>query len=72
MSRVALVFPYFRTKALTEMLFPPLGVASLSSQLKILGIKRGFSTVLSAHWNNWEVTLTPTNQISLGFILWLA
>ena len=28
MSRVALVFPYFRTRSPTEMLFPPLGVAT--------------------------------------------
>ncbi len=34
MPKVALIFPYFRTKASTEMLFPPLGAASLSAQLK--------------------------------------
>jgi anaerobic magnesium-protoporphyrin IX monomethyl ester cyclase len=34
MSKVALVFPYFRTKAATEMLFPPLGLASLAAQLR--------------------------------------
>jgi len=34
MPKVALVFPYFRTKSATEMLFPPLGLASLSAQLK--------------------------------------
>lgn len=34
MPKVALVFPYFRTKASTEMLFPPLGAACLSAQLK--------------------------------------
>ena len=33
MPKVALIFPYFRTKASTEMLFPPLGIASLSAQL---------------------------------------
>lgn len=33
MSKVALIFPYFRTKSSTEMLFPPLGAASLSAQL---------------------------------------
>ena len=38
-SRVALVFPYFRTRSPTEMLFPPLGAASLSSQLHKLGIE---------------------------------
>ncbi len=39
MPRVALVFPYFRTRAATEMLFPPLGVAALAGQLRRLGIE---------------------------------
>jgi anaerobic magnesium-protoporphyrin IX monomethyl ester cyclase len=38
MPRVALVFPYFRTRAATEMLFPPLGAAALAAQLRRLGI----------------------------------
>jgi hypothetical protein len=33
MPKVALLFPYFRTKASTEMLFPPLGLASLAALL---------------------------------------
>jgi radical SAM superfamily enzyme YgiQ (UPF0313 family) len=36
--RVALVFPYFRTRAPTEMLFPPLGLAALLAQLRRRGI----------------------------------
>ncbi len=39
MSRVAIVFPYFRTRAYTEMLFPPLGPAFLASQLHQIGIE---------------------------------
>ena len=39
MSKVALVFPYFRTRSLTEMLFPPLGVAALAGQLSKLKIE---------------------------------
>jgi anaerobic magnesium-protoporphyrin IX monomethyl ester cyclase len=39
MSRVALVYPYFRTKSPTELLFPPLGTACLASQLHKLGIE---------------------------------
>lgn len=39
MSGVALVFPYFRTKARTEVLFPPLGPALLSAHLKRAGLK---------------------------------
>lgn len=38
MGRVALLFPYFRTRASTEMLFPPLGLASLAAQLRLRGI----------------------------------
>ncbi len=39
MRKVALLFPYFRTRSATEMLFPPLGLACLSSQLKQRGIE---------------------------------
>ncbi len=39
MSRVALIYPYFRTRSQTEILFPPLGAASLASQLHRLGIE---------------------------------
>jgi len=35
---VALVFPYFRTRARTEVLFPPLGPALLSAHLKLVGV----------------------------------
>ena len=37
--KVALVFPYFRTHAHTELLFPPLGEAALAAQLHRLGIE---------------------------------
>jgi anaerobic magnesium-protoporphyrin IX monomethyl ester cyclase len=39
MNKVALVFPYFRTRSPTEMLFPPLGVAALAGQLRRLGVE---------------------------------
>ena len=35
---ILLVYPYFRTQAPTELLFQPLGIASLASQLKSLGL----------------------------------
>jgi anaerobic magnesium-protoporphyrin IX monomethyl ester cyclase len=38
-SRVAIVFPYFRTRSPTEMLFPPLGAAALVAQLRRRGIE---------------------------------
>ncbi len=37
--RVALVFPYFRTRSLNEILFPPLGLANLAAQLRLKGIE---------------------------------
>ena len=39
MSGVALVFPYFRTRTRTEVLFPPLGPALLSAHLKRAGVE---------------------------------
>jgi anaerobic magnesium-protoporphyrin IX monomethyl ester cyclase len=39
MSRVALVYPYFRTRAQTELLFAPLGVAYLAAHLHTAGIE---------------------------------
>ena len=38
-ARVALVFPYFRTRAPTEMLFAPLGAATLAGQLRTLRVE---------------------------------
>jgi anaerobic magnesium-protoporphyrin IX monomethyl ester cyclase len=37
--RVALVYPYFRTHSANELLFPPLGIAALASQLRLKGIE---------------------------------
>ena len=39
MLRVALIFPYFRTRAATEMLLPPLGLAALAGQLRGSGVE---------------------------------
>ena len=35
---VALIYPYFRTSAPVQQLFPPLGIASLASQMKVLDV----------------------------------
>ncbi len=49
MLRVALVFPYVRTRAGTEMLFPPLGLAALAGQLRGSGVEvRIFDGTFSA------------------------
>jgi anaerobic magnesium-protoporphyrin IX monomethyl ester cyclase len=39
MPKLALIFPYFRTRSLNEMLFPPLGAAYLAAQLRLIGIE---------------------------------
>ena len=39
MPKVALIFPYFRTRSFNEMLFPPLGAANLTAQLRRFGIE---------------------------------
>lgn len=39
MPKVALIYPYFRTRSENELLFPPLGAAFLASQLHYLGIE---------------------------------
>ena len=36
---MALVFPYFRTRARNELLFPPLGLAALKAQLAVRGVR---------------------------------
>ena len=38
MPKVAIIYPYFRTRSPTEILFPPLGAASLARQLRGFGI----------------------------------
>ena len=39
MPKIAMIFPYFRTRSINEMLFPPLGAANLAAQLRQLGIE---------------------------------
>ena len=51
MRKVALVFPYFRTRAPTELLFAPLGVATLAGQLRKLGVE---TKVLDCTFSTFE------------------
>ena len=39
MPKTAIIFPYFRTRSPYEKLFHPLGAASLTAQLRRLGIE---------------------------------
>lgn len=64
MPRVALVYPYFRTRTPTEMLLPPLGSAMLKSQLAARSIESRifdctFSTpdALRSSLCSWEPSL---------------
>jgi anaerobic magnesium-protoporphyrin IX monomethyl ester cyclase len=62
--KVALVFPYFRTHARTEILFPPLGAASLTSQLRRLGLdSRVFDGTFSTHERILEALTSYHPQI---------
>jgi anaerobic magnesium-protoporphyrin IX monomethyl ester cyclase len=38
-AKVAIVFPYFRTRSASEILFPPLGAANLAAQLRKLDLR---------------------------------
>jgi anaerobic magnesium-protoporphyrin IX monomethyl ester cyclase len=51
---VALVFPYFRTRARTELLFPPLGPALLSAHLQREGIE---ARVFDGTFSSFEALL---------------
>ena len=51
MSKVALVYPYFRTRSANELLFPPLGCASLASQMHALGIE---TRIFDCTFENFE------------------
>jgi len=39
MPRVAIIYPYFRTRSRSEILLPPLGAACLAAQLRELGVE---------------------------------
>jgi len=65
MSRVALVFPYFRTRAATEMLFPPLGAATLAAQLRRLGVE---TRVFDCTFGTFEQLRTDLTTYSPGIV----
>ena len=51
MPKVALVYPYFRTRSANELLFPPLGSASLASQMHRFGIE---TRIFDCTFENFE------------------
>jgi anaerobic magnesium-protoporphyrin IX monomethyl ester cyclase len=52
--KVAIVFPYFRTRSRWEILFPPLGAASLSAQLRKLDIRARIVDCTFLNWHQAE------------------
>jgi anaerobic magnesium-protoporphyrin IX monomethyl ester cyclase len=66
MSRVALVFPYFRTRSQTELLFPPLGAATLASQLHRLGIEARIFDCTFKQFDQVEEELTDYRADIVG------
>lgn len=59
MAKVALIYPYFRTKAPTELLFTPLGIAYLASQLHSLGIN---SKIFDCTFRTFEEFASSLNE----------
>ncbi|GAP15790.1 Fe-S oxidoreductase [Longilinea arvoryzae] len=53
MPRIALIYPYFRTRSANEILFPPLGEAYLASQLHGLGIE---TRIFDCTFETFEIT----------------
>src|SRR5512140_2429089 len=51
-SRIALVYPHFRTRAETELLFAPLGVAALAAHLHEMGLE---AKVFDCTFSTFEV-----------------
>lgn len=66
MSRVAIVFPYFRTRAYTEMLFPPLGAAFLGSQLRLLGVETRIFDCTFSSFDQLQKDLLAYEPIVVG------
>jgi 1-acyl-sn-glycerol-3-phosphate acyltransferase len=55
--KVAIVFPYFRTRSPMEMLFPPLGAASLAAQLRKLDLNVKIIDCTFLNWRQVQKTL---------------
>lgn len=66
MSRVALVYPYFRTRSANEILFPPLGAAVLASQLHSLGIETKIFDCTFETFENFQKELVSYHPDIVG------
>jgi len=70
MPRVALVYPYFRTKSANELLFPPLGAASLASQLIAWGMETRIFDCTFETFEGIQKKSALTSQILSESIRW--
>jgi anaerobic magnesium-protoporphyrin IX monomethyl ester cyclase len=66
MSKVALIYPYFRTHSASELLFPPLGAACLSSQLQKIGIETKIFDCTFSTLKQIETSLTAFKPDVVG------
>jgi anaerobic magnesium-protoporphyrin IX monomethyl ester cyclase len=51
MPKIALIYPYFRTRSAAELLFPPLGLAGLAGHLDTLGLE---SRIFDCTFSTWD------------------
>lgn len=64
--KVAIVFPYFRTRSASEILFPPLGAASLSAQLRKLDIRAQIVDCTFLNWHQAEQAIQTQRPDIVG------
>ncbi|MGD0339905.1 MAG: radical SAM protein [Bacteroidota bacterium] len=64
--KVAIVFPYFRTRSPMEMLFPPLGAASLAAQLRKLDLNAKIIDCTFLNWRQVQKTLRECRPDIVG------
>jgi hypothetical protein len=63
LSKVAIVFPYFRSRSPMEMLFPPLGAASLAAQLRKLDLN---VKIIDCTFLNWRQVQKSLHRSAWG------
>ena len=74
MPGVGLVFPYVRTRARNEILFPPLGIAALASQLRLRGIETHVydCTFRDLAWLRGELERTRPSVVGISAMVSLS
>jgi hypothetical protein len=63
-TKVALVYPYFQTNSPNKRLFPPLGIATLASQLHNVGI---YAHVFDFTFSNLESLISDLQSFNPAY-----